>query len=65
MKYITVYDELYDETFQVELQDDNALPDGVPVSSTPWPNVPIKSQYRSDRHPGWDEPDAPVSNGAA
>ena len=59
MPFICLYDELFDEYFQSEISQetaDKARPvSGVDVRDTPFPNVDIKSRYRSDRHPGWDD----------
>lgn len=58
MKYIVAYDPMFDEVFQVEMAQ---IPANMPqecvaqnVSDTPWPNLPIMSRYRSERHPGWE-----------
>ena len=40
-KFVQIYDIRMDRTFQVEVADDTIIPPGVPVSPTPWPDVPM------------------------
>jgi hypothetical protein len=58
MKYVVVYDPMFDEKFQIELEQ---IPANMPqwyaqkhVADEPWPDLPIKPRYRSERHPGWE-----------
>lgn len=54
--YIQCYDELFDENFQCEISEETALKvksNKIEISNTPFPNLDIKSRFRSVRHPGW------------
>lgn len=55
-RYVECYDEYFDESFQVEVTEEE-LPRmfGVASSPVPNPNLPIMSRYRSDRHPEFYE----------
>ena len=62
MKYAVVYDGMFDELFQCEITDELAVkinnrPQaenvGIKIHDTLVEGIPIKSRYRSDRHPGW------------
>jgi len=55
MPYVKSYDPIFDEVFQIEVPPE--MVEKIPpeeLSETPWPNHPIKSRYRSERHPGWN-----------
>lgn len=54
MKYVKVHDIVWDENFQCQVDDEVAakIPHGAAeISETPFPNLPIKSRFRSERHP--------------
>jgi hypothetical protein len=53
MPYIKIYDQAHDELFQAEITAETALraPPHAQVSDTPFPNLPVKSRYWSERHP--------------
>jgi hypothetical protein len=64
--YLKEYDALFDEVFQCEISEEfrekllspgNTNRDSVVanISETPFPDIPIMSRYRSERHPGWDK----------
>lgn len=54
MPYITMYDEIFDEMFQIEINEEKACAlkeASVVVSKEPFQNLKIKPQLRSERHP--------------
>ncbi len=58
--YIACYDELFDEAFQCEVHADTAnkaRAAGMEVRTTPFSDLPVKSRWRSLRHPDWDRDD--------
>jgi len=61
MPYIVGYDEIYDESFQIEISQEEyeqlKTRKRNIVSENPFPNLPIKSRYLSIRHPEfYDDP---------
>ena len=56
MKYLKAYDVMFEEFFQIEIdkKEEKKIP-YLELSKTPYQNLPIKSRFRSNRHPGWNK----------
>jgi len=52
MKYCKCYDIEHDDLYQCQISDESAAkaPKNVEISDTPFPNIPIKSRFTSERY---------------
>jgi hypothetical protein len=62
--YVMIYDPMFDDLYQCFVEDSVRLSPGMETSETPFPDVPIKSRFRSVNHPGWDKDDSPIGGNA-
>ena len=46
--YLKAYDAEWDEVYQVAIPSDVAVPLSAEVSGSPFPNLPVRSRYRSE-----------------